>query len=145
MKIPFLQHLPGWRTPPVQRVVASAKSEAEAAVLRQLLAELPDLLLAAVLDLATGQPLATYAAEAAYQPARPALAAAEALRQLQAGLAAQGQPATELQEVILTLPSQLHLLRMRPGGRQFLYLVADAHDTNLALVRQLAQQVAEQQ
>lgn len=145
MKIPFLQRLPGWLSPPVRQVVASTKSEAEAALLQQLLAELPDLLLAAVLDLATGQALATYAAEAAYQPARPGLAAAEALRQLQAGLAAQGQPATELHELILTLPSQLHLLRLRPGGQQVLYLVADAHDTNLALLRQLAQRVAEGQ
>ena len=144
MKIPFLQHLPGrWGLLPVRQVVASSQGEAEATVLRHLLAELPDLLLAAVLDLTTGQLLASYAAEADYQPARPAAAAA-ALRQLEAGLAAQPQSGEELQELLLTLPTQLHLLRRLPGGQRFLYLVVEVRDTNLALARQLMQQAAEQ-
>jgi hypothetical protein len=42
--------------------------------------------------------------------------------------------------MLTTLRSQLHLLRLQPGGRHFLYLVADAHDTNLALARELVRQ-----
>lgn len=147
MKIPFLRHLPLLSGPPIRQVVAGAGhhlADGATAALQHLLTELPDLLLAAVLEVATGQPLATYAAERDYQPSLLATPTAAAVRQLQASQAAQGPAAEALQEVVLTLPSQLHLLRLRPGGQQFLYLAVDTRDTNLAIARQLMQQAIEQ-
>lgn len=146
MTIPFLRRIPGLGGPAVRQVVAASSQPAAqvaAGVLTQLLAELPELLLAAVFDVASGQPLATYAAERHYQPAQLAAPAVAVVRQLQASLATQDQPAEELHEVLFTLASQLHLLRLRTGGQQFLYLAVHTHDTNLALVRQLGQQAIE--
>ena len=60
---------------------------------------------------------------------------AEALRQGQAG--------EEVEEVLLTLSGQLHLLRLRPGSQQVLFMAISQHDTNLALARQLAQQAVQ--
>lgn len=146
MKIPFLTYITALGGPPTRQVVttgAGPLAAGAAAALQHLLAELPELLLAAVLDVATGQPLATYAAERHWQPSLLAAPVAAAVRQLQQGLATPEQAGEVLQEVLLTLPSQLHLLRLRPGGRQFLYLAVDSRDTNLAIAQQLARQATE--
>ena len=139
MKLPFLRYLPGLGSPPLRQVVGgpgTPSAPAEAA-LRYLLAELPELLLAAVLHLPTGQLQATYAAERTYQPSL--LAAPVAAVVQQATRLGQGQVDEEPVEILLTLASQLHLVRLRPGGQQALYLAIGSHDTNLALLRQLAQ------
>jgi len=137
MKLPFLRYLPGLGSPPVRQVVGgpgSPSAPAEAA-LRYLLAELPELLLAAVLDLPTSQLLASYAAERGYQPSLLAAPVAAVVQLLQQQSPAPEQPV----EVLLTLASQLHLVRLRPAGRQVLFLAIGSHDTNLALLRQLAE------
>ncbi|MGI4833225.1 MAG: hypothetical protein ACRYFK_07150 [Janthinobacterium lividum] len=139
MKIPFLQKLTNLGGPPPRQVVGSG---AAATALHHLLAELPELLLAAVLDTRRGELLASYAATRSYPPAAIAGPAAAMVQQVQAGLAAQGQPAGELHELVLTLSTQLHLLRLGPGGQQLLYLAVEARDTNLALASQLAEQAA---
>jgi len=139
MNLPFLRYLPGLGSPPTRQVVAGPGSSngPATAALHYLLAELPELLLAAVLDLPSGQLLATYAADRAHQPSLVATAVATAIRQ--AALLRQEQDEEELAELLLTLPSQLHLVRLRPGGQQALYLAIGSHDTNLALARQLAE------
>jgi len=137
MKLPFLRYLPGLGSPPVRQVVGgpgTPNAPAEAA-LHYLLAELPELLLAAVLDLPTGHLLATYAAERGYQPSLLATPVAAVVQLLQQQSPAPEQPV----EVLLTLASQLHLVRLRPAGRQVLFLAIGSHDTNLALLRQLAE------
>jgi len=139
MTLPFLRYLPGLGSPPTRQVVPGPGSSSgpATAALHYLLAELPELLLAAVLDLSTGQLLATYATDRAHQPSLVARAVTTAIQQ--AALLRQEQDAEELAELLLTLPSQLHLVRLRPGGQQALYLAIGSHDTNLALARQVAE------
>lgn len=139
MNLTFLRYLPGLGSPPVRQVVPGpgAPNGPAMAALHYLLAELPELLLAAVLDLATGQLLATYATDRAHQPSLVATAVTTAIRQ--AALLRQEEEGEELAELLLTLPSQLHLVRLRPGGQQALYLAIGSHDTNLALARQVAE------
>lgn len=143
MNLTFLRHLPGLGGPPVQQVVPGAglSNGPATAALHYLLAELPELLLAAVLDLTSGQLLATYAADRDHQPSLVATAVTTAIRQ--AALLRQEQAAEELAELLLTLSSQLHLVRLRPGGQQALYLAIGSHDTNLALARQVADAAAQ--
>lgn len=140
MKLPFLRYIPGLGSPPVRQVAAGSGPHTGPAIaaLHHLLAELPELLLAAVLDLPTGQLLATYATERHYQPSLVVAPLAAVVQQ--ATLLGQLQTADELQEILLTLSGQLHLLLVRPGGQQALYLAIGSHDTNLAIARQLAQQ-----
>lgn len=137
MKLPFLRYLPSLGGPPVRQVVGgpgTPSAPAEAA-LHYLLTELPELLLAAVLDLPTGQLLATYAAERTYQPSLLAAPVAGVVQLLQQQSPAPEQPV----EILLTLASQLHLVRLRSGSQQVLFLAIGSHDTNLALLRQLAE------
>ena len=137
MKLPFLRYLPGLGGPPVRQVVGGpgTPSAPAAAALHYLLSELAELLLAAVLDLPTGQLLATYAAERSHQPSLLAAPVAAVVQLLQQQSPAPEQPV----EVLLTLASQLHLVRLRSGSQQVLFLAIGSHDTNLALLRQLAE------
>ncbi|RZJ87944.1 MAG: hypothetical protein EOO60_11650 [Hymenobacter sp.] len=140
MNLPFLRYIPGLGGPPIRQVVAggNAANSPAATALHYLLTELPELLLAAVLDLPTKQLLATYAAERHYQPSLVAQSVATVVQQAEA--LRQGQAGEEVEEVLLTLSGQLHLLRLRPGSQQVLFMAISQHDTNLALARQLAQQ-----
>lgn len=142
MTIPFLRHLPGLSGSRIQQVVTSRDSRGAAAkaAIDQLLEHMPELLIAMVVDVASGTPLASYATERRYQSAAMTAAVVAAAQQVQASLTTQeASPAEQLQEMLLTLSSQLHLSCLGTHG-QLLYLAVDIHDTNLALARQLARQ-----
>jgi hypothetical protein len=137
MKIPFLKQLQRL-TGPVANEVAIVAGPANGPIeqaMQHLLAELPDLLMAAVVEVATGKPLATYTTARELRPAAVAGFNAEAVRQVQASLAAQGAGHEYLEEMLFTLPSQLHLLGVVPSGRAFVYLAVDCRDTNLGIAR----------
>lgn len=42
---------------------------------------------------------------------------------------------TNLEDMLLTLGDQFHLIKILPGGSTFLYLAADRSSTNLAILR----------
>ena len=42
---------------------------------------------------------------------------------------------TSLEDMLLTLGDQFHLIKILPGGSSFLYLAADRSATNLAILR----------
>ena len=42
---------------------------------------------------------------------------------------------TTLEDMLLTLGDQIHLIKIFPGGHTFLYLAAEKASTNLAIVR----------
>ena len=42
---------------------------------------------------------------------------------------------TTLEDILLTLGDQIHLIKIFPGGHTFLYLAAERASTNLAIVR----------
>jgi len=42
---------------------------------------------------------------------------------------------SKLEDMLLTLSDQLHLIKMLPSGGSFLYLAADRQGTNLAILR----------
>ena len=138
MKIPFLKQLQRLTGPVPNEVVLTTTGPEGVAIeqaIRYLLDELPDLLMAAVVDVAIGKPLATYTTDRELRPMIVAGFNAEAVRQVQASLAAQNSAAEQLEEMLFTLPSQLHLLHLVPSGQRFVYLAVDSRDTNLGIAR----------
>jgi hypothetical protein len=138
MKIPFLKQLQRLAGPIANEIEVMTTAPESAAIeqtIRHLLAELPDLLMAAVVEVATGKPLATYTTDRSWRPAAVAGFNAEAVRQVQASLAAQGATQERLEEMLFTLPTQLHLLHLALAGRLFVYLAVDGRDTNLGIAR----------
>ena len=99
--------------------------------------ELPQLLAAAVVQVASGQCTATYASPAASGNLTAAAAHnAEVIRQVQA-LAASHLPSEILEDVLISLSAQLHVLRLTPTGRQFVYAAVPAQGASLGLVREV--------
>lgn len=136
----MLQLLRDLVAPPTHRVVVTAATEAGRGsaerALNYLLAELPELLLAALVQVDTGKPLATYTTQSQWRPGAVAEPFAAALRQLRAAQAGTAEPGL-VEEVLVTLKTQVHVLRLTPNGQHFLYLAVDGHDANLALTREV--------
>jgi len=139
MQIPFLQRLQALTGPAVNKVVPTAASpEAEAAeqALQRMLADLPELLGAAVVDVDSGQALATYTTARELNLGKVLGFNAEVVRQQRQAMQALLLPAEEqLEEILITLNTQLHLLRLLPNSQRFLYVVVDSRDTNLGIAR----------
>lgn len=141
MKIPFLKQLQRLAGPVAHEVelvapAGSASAPIERAI-RHLLAELPDMLMGAVVEVATGKTLATYTTDRDLRPGVVAGFNAEAVRQVQAAVRAQATPDEQVEEMLFTLPSQLHLLRLEATRRWFIYLAVETRDTNLAIAREV--------
>lgn len=142
MNLPFLRHLPGLGRRPLHRIVTENPAEATGAeaTLQHLLAELPELLLAAAVEVSSGRVLASYTSQPQLWAGTAAPFWAAMVQQLQASQVAQQQAQEQPEELLITLQAQLHLLRLRSDGRYFLYLVVGTHDTNLALAREIMRQ-----
>lgn len=101
-----------------------------------IMAELPTLLAVAVVEIETGMPLASHAnivdfdieTAAAYntEVVKSKLKAIQALKLNQT-----------VQDILLTLTDQLHLLKLSATGDKFIYLAVNSKDTNLAQARQI--------
>lgn len=139
MQIPFLQRLQTLAGPAVNKIVpAGSGPEAAAAehLLERVLAGLPELLGAAVVAVESGQALATYTTAREFNLSKVIGFNAEVIRQQRRSMQALQLPAEEqLQEILITLNTQLHLLWLLADGRRFLYVVVDARDTNLGIAR----------
>lgn len=141
MHIPFLQRLQGLTGPAVNKIVAAGTGPEKVAaerIIQQVLAGLPELLGAAVVQLVSGQALALYTSSREFNLSKVLSFNTEVVRQQQKALAAlQLGPDEQLEEILITLHSQLHLLRLLPDGQRFLYVAVDCRDTNLGIAREV--------
>lgn len=143
MHIPFLHHLQSLAGPSVNKIVGAGPAgtvrTAAEDLLRRVLSGLPELVAAAVGQVAEGQLLASYTTSKDFDPAKIISFNAAVIRQQQLALKALGLPPEEQQltEVLISLRRQLHLLRLLPDGKRFLYMAVDCHDTNLAIAREV--------
>ena len=143
MDISFLRRLPGFGGRPTNQIVTATTAGAAGAeaALQHVLAELPELAMAAVVASGSGVVLASYTTEPHRRPGAAAAACWTAMVQhLQAAQAAQGQDQEQVEEILTTLASQLHLFRLEPGGQYFLWLAVETRDSNLALAREVMRQ-----
>lgn len=142
MQIPFLQQIQTLTGPPVNKVVGTAPAGPERTAAERLLTRvlqgLPELIAAAVGQVASGQLLASFTTTKEFNPAKIIGFNAAVIRQQQQAMKAlQLPPDEQLTELLITLSSQLHLLRLLPDGKRFLYVVVDCHDTNLGIAREV--------
>ncbi|RTQ45933.1 hypothetical protein EJV47_23975 [Hymenobacter gummosus] len=106
-------------------------------VVQNVLAELPDLLAVAVVDARTGTSLAAHSNDASIAPATAAAFNAEVVRQKQKALTALNLIDEQIEDILISLSSQLHLMKLADGGRKFIYLAVSAQATNLATAREV--------
>ncbi|RSK46334.1 hypothetical protein [Hymenobacter perfusus] len=142
MQIPFLSQLQTLTGPPVNKIVGVASAGparlAAEQILQHVLHGLPELLAAAVGQIASGQLLASYTTSRDFNPAKIIGFNAEVIRQQRQAMQALHLPPDEqLTELLITLRTQLHLLRLLPDGQRFLYVAVDCRDTNLGIAREV--------
>jgi len=129
--------------PPAAPAISSqARAQAEELV-RSVATELPDFITVAVVATATGQILAGQWAGHSGGAVEVAAANAEIVRQARQAIAAlQLAPTEQLEDIVITLRRQLHLVQLLPQQGWLLYLAIRTQDTNLALARTVLRQHA---
>ena len=144
MKLPFLDRFLGDHSPSdvLKTTYNSSLSATNKAQFGQLIKavfeELPDLLAVSVINLKSGELLATRHLPGKSNPAKASAYNAEVIRQKQQALQALGLAAEEnIEDILITLSSQWHILRLLPGNRYFVHLMVNMRDTNLGIAREV--------
>jgi len=143
MKIPFLARFltPDTASMPPKVTFAdtlNAKHKARfGTLLLDIVGDLPDLLAVSVMDLKAGTLLATYHIGGKLNPAKAAAYNAEVIRQNQLALPALGLADEAVEDILITLNSQWHILRLLPDNRHFVHLMVNRRDTNLGIAREV--------
>ncbi|SFQ79134.1 hypothetical protein [Hymenobacter arizonensis] len=144
MKLPFLRRLLTGGAPAdaLKITYASSLGAGPKAQFGQLLTavatELPDSLAVSVIHLKSGELLATRHLPGKTNPARAAAYNAEVIKQQQQALHVLGLAGSEsIEDILITLNSQWHVLRLLPGNRYFIHLMVSKRDANLALAREV--------
>ena len=101
-----------------------------------IVAELPTLLAVAVVETETGMPLASHTNISDFDIETAAAYNTEVVKAKLKAIHALKLNQT-VQDILLTLTDQLHLLRLSADGQKFLYLAVNSRDTNLAQARQI--------
>lgn len=103
-------------------------------VIAKVESEMSGFIAASIVDLESGMTLAARSARSDFDLAVASAYNSELVKQKLKIVKALGLKTT-LEDMLLTLGDQLHLIKMFPGGQTFLYLAADRGSTNLAIVR----------
>lgn len=103
-------------------------------VIGRIEGEMSGFIAASVVDLESGMTLAARSQRSDFDLAVASAYNSELVKQKLKIVKALGLK-TNLEDMLLTLGDQLHLIKLFPGGTTFLYLAADRASTNLAIVR----------
>jgi hypothetical protein len=128
---------------PAEPVISSETRAQAEAVVRRVVQELPDFMTVAIVDGASGRILAGQWAGHSGGAVEVAAANAEIVQQTRLAIEAlQLGPEELLEDILITLRKQLHLLRVLPTQNWLLYLAVRTQDTNLALARTVLRNMA---
>ncbi|MFD1468445.1 hypothetical protein ACFQ48_09430 [Hymenobacter caeli] len=114
----------------------SANSPAGQAV-QNILADLPQLMAVAIVDVTSGMSLASHSNSPAINPDTAAAYNTEVVKQKQKAMAALKLQGETIEDILITLTNQLHLIKLSTSGTKFIYLVVNMRDTNLAIAREV--------
>ncbi|MBW3130465.1 hypothetical protein KYK14_18015 [Hymenobacter profundi] len=134
MRIPFLQKVAVRK---ITSDVTGASRERATEILEGILQELPELLLATVVDLSSGRLLAAYTKQAQSDPYKVTTHAVATARHLARLSAQPGLATQQLEDLVLVLDEQFHVLRLTADQQWGCLLLVYTHDTNLALAREV--------
>ncbi len=113
-------------------------------VVQDVLNDLPGLMAVAVVDVASGMALASHSNSPNINPETAAAYNTEVVRQKQKAMAALKLTNETIEDILITLTNQLHLLKLTPNGNKFIYLVVNSRETNLAIAREVLRATADQ-
>jgi len=103
---------------------------------QNILNDLPGLLAVAVVDISSGMSLASHT-NSSINPDTAAAYNTEVVKQKQKAISALKLQGEGIDDILITLTNQLHLLKLVNDGKKFIYLVVNPRDTNLAIAREV--------
>src|SRR5215467_1518028 len=97
-------------------------------------ADVPGVIATAAVDLESGMTLAAKSNRSEFDLAAASAYNSELVKQKMKIMRTLNLKSS-LEDMLITLSDQLHLIKFLPGGTSFLYLAVDRNGTNLAIVR----------
>jgi predicted regulator of Ras-like GTPase activity (Roadblock/LC7/MglB family) len=104
-------------------------------VVDKMITEIPGLIAISIVDLKSGMSLASHSTQANFDPDIASAFNAEVVRQKQKAMSALGLTGEAVEDILITLSNQIHLLRLFGNGAYFIYVAANSREANLAIVR----------
>lgn len=111
-------------------------------VVQGLIADLPGLIAVAVVDTGTGMTLASHSNSDQFDPDMAAAYNTQVVKQNLQAMKTVPLSNGKLEDIIITVADQYHLIELLAEGELFVYLVVNSLDTNLAIARQLVRRHA---
>ena len=103
---------------------------------QNILNDLPGLMAIAIVDISSGMSLASHS-NSSINPDTAAAYNTEVVKQKQKAMAALKLQGETMDDILITLTSQLHLIKLVGEGKKFIYLVVNSRETNLAIAREV--------
>lgn len=122
---------------PLRTIVAAAGAEAAQHMLEGIVRELPDVLLACLVEVPSGNILASYTTHSSYNPNHFRLRYAKLLQMTQQTAAANAWWGGPLLDLTVVLEDQLHHLRPLRAGEWYCFVAVRLADANLALTKEV--------
>ena len=123
---------------------ATAGNNAAGRAIEAIISDLPGLLAVAVVDVTSGMALASHSNSPNINPETAAAYNTEVVKQKQKAMTALKLQNEIIEDILITLTNQLHLLKLTPNGNKFIYLVVNSRETNLAIAREVLRTHAEE-
>ena len=106
-------------------------------VIQDVMNDLPGLVAIAVVDITSGMALASHSNSPNINPETAAAYNTEVVKQKQKAISALKLSGEKIEDILITLTNQLHLLKLNSEGTKFIYLVVNSRETNLAIAREV--------
>jgi hypothetical protein len=103
---------------------------------QNILNDLPGLMAIAIVDISSGMSLASHT-NSSINPDTAAAYNTEVVKQKQKAMAALKLQGETMDDILITLTNQLHLIKLVGEGKKFIYLVVNSRETNLAIAREV--------
>ena len=117
--------------------MAYSKNSPAGKAVDAIITDLPSLVAVAVVDITSGMALASHSNSPSINPETAAAYNTEVVKQKQKAMQALKLQGENIEDILITLTNQLHLIKLVDDNKKFIYLVVNSRDTNLAIAREV--------
>lgn len=110
---------------------------------QNIIDDLPQLIAVAIVEVSSGMCLASHSNSPTLNPETAAAYNTEVVKQKMKAMAALKLTGEKIDDILITLTNQLHLINLLDDGKKFIYLAVSSRDSNLAIARDVLRQQAE--
>ena len=110
---------------------------------QNIIDDLPQLIAVAIVEVSSGMCLASHSNSPTMNPETAAAYNTEVVKQKQKAMSALKLTGEKIDDILITLTNQLHLINLLDDGKKFIYLAVSSRDSNLAIARDVLRQQAD--